>query len=340
MKVLVTGATGHVGSNLIRRLLQDGHEVRAFLRRDAQLEGLLGLDVERVEGDVRDAQSVIRAMKGQEAVFHTAALISLRNIDRDALMSTNVQGTANVMEAALAEKVDRVVHTSSFGAIGGQAGIKATESDDLDPFEAVMDYERSKAASEIPVMRAALRGLNVCIVNPSAIVGPHDYRPSNVGRMILDVAKGQMKIYVPGAFDWVPMQDVVQGHVLALEKGAPGQRYLLSGEEHSVDQILDWISEFSGCSRPRISLNPALMHSVAVVKDWIQERTFPKATPRFNQHSIRILNSGKSGDNSKARKELGLKPTSSKKAFQDAVMWFQASGRLTKSHMLDASSTS
>jgi len=327
MTTLVTGATGHLGANLVRALLERGEEVRALVRQDSRSDALTGLTVELVEGDLNDTASLRRALKGVSSLFHTAAMISIRSGDRDALMRTNVGGTRDLMNAALAEGVERVVHTSSFGAMSTHRDRASNEDDFLDPFETAMDYERSKAHSELVVLQAAARGLNVSLVNPSAIVGPYDFGPSLVGNTIVDFGRGKMKAYIPGAFDWVPMKDVVQGQLLARDKGQRGERYLLSGSVHTLDEIMDWLSQLTGQPRPKVRIPIGLMQSVAFAKDFVEQRFFPHSTPRFNAHSIRLLSSGKSGDNTKARKELGLTPTSVFDAFSDAVEWFRQNGR-------------
>jgi len=333
MLTLVTGATGHLGANLVRALLAQGHQVRAMVRPQSDRSALFGLNVEIVEADLGDRASLVRAVQGVSRLFHTAAMVSVKSGDRERLLKINVEGTRALMEAALAAGVEKVVHTSSFGAIGtphspetGRA-LCSTEEHLLDPYEEATDYERSKSVSEIPVFQAAARGLDVCIVNPSAIVGPNDFRPSLVGRTIVDFGLGKMKAYIPGGFDWVPMRDVVQGHLLAMEKGRRGERYLLCGKVHTLDEIMDWLAEFTGRKRPRVRIPIWLMRAVAVVKDAIERRFFPDKAPRFNRHSIRLLTSGKHGSNEKAQRELGLVPTSVRDAYREAVVWFQENGR-------------
>jgi len=326
MTTLVTGATGHIGNNLVRALLARGERVRVLCRPDSSPKPLAGLDVERVEGDLRDAPSLVRALAGVERVYHVAAMISIRSGDREALWDVNVAGTARLLAAARQAGVKRVVHTSSFGAMGHNLDGPSSEEHTLAPDEPATDYERSKAASELEVKREIERGLDACIVNPCATVGPFDFRPSLVGRTFVDFALGKMKAYLPGAFDWVPMRDVVAGHLLAMEKGGRGERYLLSGEVASLDQILDWLAEDTGRPRPRFRIPAGLMLAISVPKDFIEARFFPDKYPRFNQHSIRLLTSGKYGSNHKARRELGLSPTPVRQAFRDSVIWFRDNG--------------
>jgi 3beta-hydroxysteroid-4beta-carboxylate 3-dehydrogenase (decarboxylating) len=326
MTTLVTGATGHIGNNLVRALLARQERVRVLVRRDSSEKPLAGLDVERVAGDLRDAPSLARAVTGVERVYHVAAMISIRSGDREALWDANVAGTARLLAAARQAGVKRFVHTSSFGAIGHNPNGPSTEEHALDPQEPATDYERSKAASEVEVKREIERGLDACIVNPCATVGPFDFRPSLVGRTFVDFALGRMKAYLPGAFDWVPMRDVVAGHLLAMAKGTRAQRYLLSGEVASLDQILGWLAEDTGRPRPRWRIPAGLMLAISIPKDFIEARFFPDEYPRFNRHSIRLLTSGKHGSNQKACRELGLSPTPIRQAFRESVSWFRENG--------------
>lgn len=328
MTTLVTGGTGHLGANLVRALLERGDSVRVLVRPQSKRAALAGLDVELVEGDLRDPRSLREAVRGANLLYHTAAMISTRAGDRDALMETNVGGTRTLMAAALDEGVEKVVHTSSFGAVGTRRDRASNEDDWLDPFEPVMDYERSKAHAEVVVLQAAARGLPVTIVNPSAIIGPYDFGPSLVGKTVVDFGLGKMRAYIPGGFDWVPVKDVVRGHIAAMERGRSGERYLLNGQVHSLDEIMDWLAEFTGKPRPRVRISPRLMQGVALVKDWVERKFFPDVTPRFTYHAIRILTSGKRGDNQRARRELGYEPTPVREAFAEAVSWFQESGVL------------
>jgi 3beta-hydroxysteroid-4beta-carboxylate 3-dehydrogenase (decarboxylating) len=325
---LVTGATGHLGANLIRALLDKGEKVRVFVRRDSDLAAVEGLDVEHAVGDLRDRNSIRAAVKGVDKLYHTAAFVSIRSGDQQELFDTNVLGTRYLMQEARRAGIKRVVHTSSFGAVGINPNGPSNEKWSVSPFELASDYERTKAVSEQEVLLEAVRGLDVTIVNPAGIVGPWDFRPSMIGRTILDFSHGKMPAFVPGAFDFVPVQDVVSAELLAMEKGHRGERYLVTGEYHSIDQILDWLQEFTGSPRPKKSIPPQLMQYVALIKDPIERKFFPHKAPRFNYHSIRLLNSGKRGDSQRAQRELGLLPTSTRQAFADAVMWFKDKGMI------------
>ena len=328
MTTLVTGATGHLGANLVRTLLANGEKVRVFVRPDSDLSAVDGLDVEHAVGDLRDRSSIREAVNGVDRLYHTAAFVSIRSGDRQELFDVNVLGTRYLMQEARRAGVKRVVHTSSFGAVGINPEGASNEKWSVSPFELASDYERTKAVSEQEVLLEAVRGLDVTIVNPAGIVGPWDFRPSLIGRTILDFAHGKMPAFVPGAFDFVPVQDVVAVELLAMEKGRCGERYLVTGEYHSIDQILDWLQELTGCPRPKRSIHPQVMQYLALVKDPIERRFFPKKAPRFNYHSIRLLNSGKRGDSSHSQRELGHVPTPTRQAFAEAVAWFKDKGMI------------
>jgi nucleoside-diphosphate-sugar epimerase len=285
--------------------------------------GLEGLGVEQATGDLRDRRSIRQALDGIDRLYHTAAFVSIRDGDRQELFDVNVIGTRHLMQEARRAGVRRVVHTSSFGAVGINPDGASNERWTVSPFELASDYERTKAVSEHDVILEALRGLDVTIVNPAAIVGPWDFRPSLVGRTILDFAHRRMRAYVPGAFDFVPMRDVVAAELLAMEHGERGERYLVTGEHRSIDEILDWLQDLTGTPRPKTAIAPRLMQTLALLKDPLEKKLLPRKAPRFNYHSIRLLNSGKRGDSGRIQRELGLEPSSTRQAFADAVEWFR-----------------
>jgi len=322
-KSFVTGGSGHVGANLVRALLARGVAVKALVRGDAA--ALEGLDVERVEGDLRDVASLERALAGCDRLYHLAAFVSLRKGDEQQVFDVNVTGTKNVLAAAERTGVARAVCCSSFGAVGKNPnGGPSDETQTLNPFESDLDYDLSKALAEIEVLRAVTRGLDVRIVNPSGIVGAHDYKPSSVGQTILDFANRKMPAYVPGQFEFVAVKDVVAGHLLAMEKGRAGERYILSGGQHTLDQILDHLSALSGVKKPGLRIPVGLMLPIAHVSSFFLRTFAPEKPPRFTPGTIRMLNSGKQADVSKARGELGFAPTPVLDAFTEAYEWFKA----------------
>ncbi len=326
MTTLVTGATGHLGANLVRQLLIRDEKVRVLLRKKSRNLEVVGLDVETAYGDISDLESIKKAVFGCERVYHLAAFVSIRSGDRDKLYDINVLGTRRVMQACRQQGVEKVVHCSSFGAVGTNPAGPSNEDWAVSPYELTTDYEISKTFAELEVYKEVVRGLPAVIVNPSGIVGPWDFKPSLLGKTIIDFANGKMRGYINGAFDFVAVRDVVEGHMLAMDKGIVGERYLLTGEELTIGQTLDWLEELTGVKKPGLRIPTSLMQKIAIVKDWVERKLFPKVTPRFNYHSIRILSSGKYGNNARAVQELGLKPTPVKEAYRESVTWFKEHG--------------
>ena len=323
MKTFVTGGSGHVGANLIRELLQRGVAVKALLRPGSNNQALDGLDVERVEGDLRDAASLERALAGCDRLYHVAAFVSLRSGDRQQIFDVNVTGTKHILDAAEKAGVRRTVFCSSFGAVGRNPDGASDETWTVNPFDTHLDYEVSKALGEIEVLRAVNRGMDVTIVNPCGIVGPHDYKPSSVGQTILDFGNGRMPAYVAGQFEFVAMKDVVAGHLLAMEKGRRGERYIISGGVHSLDQILDHLALLLRRRKPRLKLPPGLMLPMAHVSNVVLKAVAPERPPRFTPGTVKLLNCGKHADVSKAKRELGFQPSSVLEAFTESVDWFR-----------------
>jgi len=329
MKTFVTGANGHVGANLVRELLARGVEVKALVRPGSDPKPLDGLDVEVAAGDVRDRASIERGMAGCDRAYHVAAFVSLRTGDQQEIFDVNVTGTKNVLAAAAKANLQRTVFCSSFGAVGENPdGGPSDETHTVNPAQTHLDYELSKAIAEIEVLRAVTRGQDAVIVNPCGIVGPYDYRPSSVGKTILDFANRRMPAYVAGQFEFVAVRDVVQGHILAMEKGRSGERYILSGGLHTLDQILDHLHVVTGAPKPRIKMPIKLMMPIATVSSFVMRNFFPDVPPRFTPGTIKLLNGGKHADASKARRELGFAPTSVLDAFTETVEWFRARGQI------------
>jgi 3beta-hydroxysteroid-4beta-carboxylate 3-dehydrogenase (decarboxylating) len=325
----LTGASGHVGANLVRALLARGEAVRCLVRGDTR--AIDGLDVERVEGDLRDPARLATALAGCDRLYHLAAFVSLRHGDQQQIFDVNVTGTKNVLEAAERAGVERTVFCSSIGAVGrNPSGGPSDETHSFNPFETHLDYDVSKAIAEVEVHRAVHRGLDVRIVNPGGVVGPHDYKPSSVGQTILDFANRKMPAYVPGQFEFVAVKDVVAGHILAMEKGWPGERYILSGGCYTLDQILDHLSALCGVKKPKLRIPVGAMLPIAHVTSFLLRTFAPARPPRFTPGTIKMLSSGKHADTGKARRELGFAPTSVLDAFTEAYEWFVARGQIKR----------
>ena len=335
-KVLVTGASGHVGANLVHRLLQDGHEVRALALPGADNRALDGLELEIFEGDLRDAEAMRRAVTGCARVFHTAAKISVLNAsagEERELYDVNVVGTRNLMRAALEKGVARVVLTGSFSAVGyDPANPSRPSNEDMPfyPFGHVLPYARSKALAELEMYKVLADGLDAVIATSCACVGPYDYLPSRIGRTMIDFAHGRLHAYIPGGFMFVRAADLVEGHVLAMEKGRRGHKYIIATQFHTLDDLVRWFTEITGLAAPRLRLPARLMSSITGVYSGALARFFPDMPQRLNPGAIRILSMRRHADITKARTELGFAPTSVATAVREAFEFFEREGKIPR----------
>lgn len=320
-KVLVTGSTGHLGANLVRRLLGDGADIRVLVRPGRDQTALDGLAVERVEGDLRDPEAVSRAVKGCAQVYHCAALVS--TIEGNAahkrdVFDTNVQGTRHILDSAVRHGVDKVVVSGSLSATGYDGARPSHEDMPFYPFDRHLPYGFTKHLVEHHCLQAHANGLNVVVATSCAIVGPHDYAPSRIGRVLIDYAHGKLRAYIPGGFEFVSTRDIAEGHVLAMAKGRSGQKYIISTAYATVDDLLDLFGEVTGKPKPRLRLPPPVMAAIAEVADKTWFRAFPNQPRRFTPAAVRLLSMKRRADHGKARTELGYLPTPLKDAIRDA----------------------
>ena len=330
MKILVTGGSGHLGANLVRKLVEDGQDVRCFELHGTPARALEGLPVERIEGDLRDPASLAKAMKGIDRVFHPAAVVSTLEADEPLLFASNVIGTKNLLHAAREAGVGRVVVTGSFSAVGHREdGEPSNETVPFNPFGQIMPYEKSKAGVEHEVLKAVVEGQDVVIATSCAIIGPHDYVPSRMGRTIRDYANGKLRAYLPGGFPFVAARDIVSGHLLAMEKGRTGQKYIIASEYRSTDDWMDMLERVTGRKRP-VRLPTNVMLPIAIVSEAIVKAFAPHYPLRFTAGAVRILSMCRRADTSKAQQELGFKPTLVEDAVREAYEWFLADGQIKR----------
>ncbi len=330
MRIFVTGGSGHLGANLVRRLLRDGHELVALAQPRANnlglTEGLAGLPVRTVEGDLRDPSSFAAALEGCEVVYHAAAmLVTKRGGERD-IYECNVLGTRHLLAAAKQARVRRVVVTGSFSAVGHLPDRPSNEDDRFYPFQITLPYERSKAWVEHEVLRAVAEGQDVVIATSCAIIGGHDYLPSRMGRTICDFANGKLRAYVPGGFEFVAARDIAEGHVLAMAKGRTGQKYILSTEFCTVDRFVEICEAVTGKKRPPLRVPHAIMRPISHLTSLVMGRLRPDDPQRFTPGALRILAQHRKADTTKAKTELGYRPTSIAAAVQEAYDFFGQRG--------------
>ena len=327
MKALVTGAAGFIGSNVVRALVEDGHDVRALHLPRENVRNLRGLDVERMAGDVTDRDQMRAAVGGCEVVFHLAAVYALWTKDASTMHRVNVDGTRNVLEAARAEGVRRVVHTSSIARFGGQGlHAEATEESAFALGSTGDVYSRSKAdAHEVAV--AAAREQDVVIVAPCGPIGPGDAGPTPTGRLLLSALKLPVALVTDTSTNFADVRDMARGHLLAAERGRRGETYLLGCRNLSLVEIARMALDALG-TRKRIVVAPLLAaKAVARGLRFVADRV-TKRPPLFTPEAVRIAQLGLRADCSKAVRELGLPQSPIETAVADAIAWFAREGYL------------
>ncbi len=318
---LVTGATGHIGNVLIRKLLERGQKVRALVWRGEDDTPLRGLDVERVEGDVLDPDSLRAALRGVETVYHLAGVISILPGRQPLVWKVNVEGTRNILEAARWAGIRRLVYTSSIHAIKrAPHGVVIDESLGFDPNNPYGEYDRSKAAASLEVQNAAQTDLDAVIICPTGVIGPYDFRGSEMGEVIRSAAEAKPIFYVEGAYDFVDVRDVADGLIASAEQGQRGESYILGGHKISVRYLLETVREVTGRAFASIKIPFSLAEWVAKFTPWYYLRA--KVKPRFTPYSLEVLQSNADISHRKAASELGYQPRPVLETIADTVRWF------------------
>lgn len=328
MKTLITGANGFIGSAVARALLEKGYEVKALVRSNSDCRNLNKLPIERVYGDLTDKPSLAQAMEGCRFLFHVGAFYRLWHPDPSVFYKTNVEGTLNIMHAARNAGVERIVHTSSIAALGmAPAGNTADEMTPIDPTLKKGHYKQSKFLAEAEVLRLVKeQSLPAVIVNPTAPVGPGDIKPTPTGRVIRDAALGRIPAYVETGLNIVHVDDVAQGHLLALEQGKIGEKYILGGDNLSLKQILEIIARLTHAKPPKFQLNANMVLPLAYAAE-----TWAKLTngnePMLTVDGVRLSRHTMYFSSEKARSQLGYQHHNAERALTDAVSWFQTDAR-------------
>jgi dihydroflavonol-4-reductase len=318
---LVTGASGFVGWHVARLLAESGVPVRAMTRGRHPVPEL---DVEVVTADLTDPASLERAVDGCSLVYHVAADYRLWSPDPSELYASNVDGTRHLLQAAMEAGVDRVVYTSTVGCIGFVDGGLGDENTPVSIAEMSGHYKRSKFLAEKAALEFAARGLPVVIVNPTAPVGDHDFKPTPTGRIIVDFLLGKMPAYLDTGLNVVDVRDVARGHLLACEKGRPGERYILGSENMTLAQILAELSRISGVPAPKFQIPYAVAWAAAAVGGAVAR--FTGAPPRAPMEGVRMARKKMWVRHDKAARELGYQPAPAAVALAAAVAWFRQRG--------------
>ena len=327
MRALVTGGTGFVGSQVVRVLVEDGVDVRVLARSGSDRRALADLPVEVATGDLVDPASLKAPLQGVEVLYHVAADYRLWAPDPAVLYRVNVGGTRALLLAAGAAGVSRIVYTSSVGTLGlPPDGRPGTEETPVRLEDMVGDYKRSKFLAEREAEAAAARGLPVVIVNPSAPIGPWDWKPTPTGRMLVDYLKGRMLAYLDTGLNLVHVQDVARGHLLAAARGRPGERYILGHGEGNLPlrAIFERLAPYTGIQAPRVRLPHRVALAIGAGAEWVAR--FRGTEPAVARTAVRMAAKRMFFDPSKALRELGLPQTPVDQALRDAVDWFWANG--------------
>ncbi|MEZ5921954.1 MAG: NAD-dependent epimerase/dehydratase family protein [Parvularculaceae bacterium] len=323
MTTLVTGATGFVGSAIVRRLLAHGEEVRVLVRERSDLRNLDSLRVEKVCGDLRNSQSMELACRGIKNLYHAAADYRLWARDSQEIFNSNIEGTDNVLRAALDAGVTKIVHTSSVCTIKLRSdGIPSAENDIATADDMLGAYKQSKFHAEVRCQQLIALGAPIVIVNPSTPIGPRDVKPTPTGRIIVEAMRGAMPAYVNTGLNFVHVDDVAEGHLLAMEKGRIGERYILGGDDLPLKSLLYMIAEIAGRTPPKIELPRRAIYPLA----WAAESAslLTGKEPFVTVNGLRLAKNWMYFSSEKAERELGYRFRPVREAVQDAIEWFSS----------------
>jgi dihydroflavonol-4-reductase len=319
-QTVITGAAGHIGANLARSLIQSGRRVRLVVHQDTRAIDELAVD--KVKADVLDVSSLKAAFEGVEVVYHLAAHISFVGGEEALVQRINVEGTRNVVEACLVCGVKRLVHFSSIHALSQYPTCKPIDEENaLADGNGFLSYDRSKAAGERAVLEGIARGLDAVIVNPTAVLGPHDYKPSAMGEVLIGLARGRFIALVEGGFDWVDVRDVVAGALAAEKRGRCGERYLLGGSWCSVADLARLVQGVSGTKAPSW-ISPTWLARIGAPFVVAYSR-LTKKRPLYTSESLKILTANNRVSHDKAASELEHRPRSLESTVKDTYDWFK-----------------
>jgi len=324
--VLVTGATGFVGSAVARALMAQGARLRLLVRAQSDRSNIVGLDATLYEGDIRDEASVRAAAEGARYLFHVAADYRLWAPDPEEIVRNNRAGTMAVMNAARDARVERLVYTSSVATLKPQAGGQSNETHPATPENAVGAYKCSKVVAERLVEAMVADGLPAIIVNPSTPIGPRDIKPTPTGRIVVEAANGRMPAFVESGLNLVHVDDVAAGHLLALHKGRVGERYVLGGQDVTLGAMLGEIAQIMGRKPPTITIPRAPLFPLAFANEAMARLT--GGDPFLTVDSLKMAAHNMYYSSAKAQAELGYSARPFPEALRDAIAWFQAAGRI------------
>ncbi len=326
MRVFVTGATGFVGSHVAQALAASGAELRLLTRKSSRTEHLKGLDAELVTGDLRQPDGLRAAITACDALIHVAADYRLWVRDPDAMYAANVEGTRSLLRLARETGVARVVYTSSVATMGFRSdGRVVDEETPVSLDNMIGHYKRSKFLAEQEAIAAARDGQHVVILNPTTPIGANDAKPTPTGRIVVDFLNRNFPAYVDTGLNFVDVEDVAAMHVRALERGTPGERYILGGENLTLKQFLDRMASIAGLPSPKMQVPHSVAMSFAFFDQWITGRMRGRE-PRATVEAVRMGKKKMFASSLRAERELGYQARPIDAALQAAVHWFRAHG--------------
>lgn len=323
MNIAVTGASGHIGANLCRELLHQGHSVRVLVHRTDQ--GIKELPLEFVRGDLMEPSSLSLLVRDIDIVFHLAAVISIQVNKKEEIFEKNVGGTRNILKAAKKEGVKRFIHFSSIHALDSLPFDRTLDESRPLALKDRIEYSRSKAMAELAVWEAVKEGLDAVIINPTAVIGPFDYAPSLLGRALILIYQGKIPALIHGGYDWVDVRDVAEASVAAVEKGGKGERYLLSGYWKTLGELAELIYGISGRRYRKMTCSAGLAKvGLPFLKLYCR---LNGSQPLYTRDSLRILQTGhKEISSAKAERFLRFNPRPIEETLRDTFEWFEAHG--------------
>ncbi len=325
MKALVTGATGFIGGNLVRELLKQGFQVRALAREGSDRRNTSGLNIDVVVGDLRDKTSLDRAVEGCDVLFHVAAAYTFWTPDPTIIYETNVQGTENILTAARNAGIRKVVYTSTESTIGIEGHNLGSEETEATLGSLSGHYKKSKLLAERLALRICDQGLPLTVVNPTMPVGPWDTKPTPTGKVVVDFLNGRMPAYVNTGLNVADVGDVVKGHILALEKGRIGERYILGNRNLTFRDLLGILETITGVRAPKVRI-PIWGALGAAYADEFTCGKILKRPPRIPIAAVKTARKFRHFDCSKAIRQLGLPQTPIEESLRKAVLWFRQNG--------------
>ena len=322
MTVLVTGASGHIGSNLVRELIREGRPVRVLIREDCR--GVEGLDVEKFKSDILDYPNLLRAAQGSEVVYHLAASISIVGDRTGKVRRTNVAGTNNVVKACFEAGVKRLVFFSSIHAYSSKPADCPIDENRAPAGSNAAVYDRTKAEGNRAVLESVRKGLDAVIVAPTAVIGPYDFKPSRMGSVLRKIRNQKFVALVGGGYNWVDVRDVVRGAMRAEKKAPPGAQYILSGKWCTVRKLAEIVHRESGVSLPRFTA-PLWMAGAAAPVGEMAARLLHKE-PLFTAEAVKTLRSHRQISGAKAEQELDYNPRPLEETIRDTMTWLEKAG--------------